>query len=132
MQESKASRGLEQIAELMAQGKGKVHLDRCVLRCAVHAVLCRAMQLMVGMGVWSGVCARHGRHVPKLRMGGSCPAPASCRPVLQQQRADCTALHCTACKLCCRVFPLEELVQAHEYVEQNHTRGKVGILIKKM
>lgn len=58
MQESKASRGLEQIAELMAQGKVKVHLDR--------------------------------------------------------------------------VFPLEELVQAHEYVEQNHTRGKVGILIKKM
>ncbi|EFN53611.1 hypothetical protein CHLNCDRAFT_136860 [Chlorella variabilis] len=58
MTESKASRGLEQIAELMREGKFKVHLDR--------------------------------------------------------------------------VFPLEELAQAHEYLEQGRARGKVGILIKAM
>ncbi len=29
MQESKAAKGLEQLAELMAQGKLKVHIDRC-------------------------------------------------------------------------------------------------------
>jgi hypothetical protein len=39
MMDSKASRGLEQIAELMVQGKVKVHLDRCALRCACCAVL---------------------------------------------------------------------------------------------
>lgn len=33
---------------------------------------------------------------------------------------------------CCRVFPLEELAQAHEYLEQGRARGKVGILIKAM
>lgn len=58
MLEAKASKGLEQIAELMAQGKVKVHLDK--------------------------------------------------------------------------VFPLEEMVKAHEYIEQGHTRGKVAILIKDL
>lgn len=32
MQESKATRGLDQLAGLMAQGKLKVHLDRCARR----------------------------------------------------------------------------------------------------
>lgn len=58
MMEAKASKGLEQIAELMAQGKVEVHLDK--------------------------------------------------------------------------VFPLEEMVKAHEYIEQGHTRGKVAILIKDL
>lgn len=31
-----------------------------------------------------------------------------------------------------RVFPLEEMVAAHEYAEQGHVRGKVGIEIKKL
>lgn len=32
----------------------------------------------------------------------------------------------------CRVFSLEEMVAAHEYAEQGHVRGKVGIEIKKL
>lgn len=55
MPESKASRGLEQIAQLMAQGKVKAHIDR--------------------------------------------------------------------------TFPLEQMAKAHEYAEQGHVRGKVGVAI---
>lgn len=58
MQDCAASKGLEQIAALMAEGKIKVHFDR--------------------------------------------------------------------------VWPLEEMVAAHNYCEGGHTRGKVGILVKKM
>lgn len=32
----------------------------------------------------------------------------------------------------CRMWPLEEMAAAHEYCEQGHVRGKVGILIKQM
>jgi hypothetical protein len=31
-----------------------------------------------------------------------------------------------------RVFALEEMAQAHEYLEKGGVRGKVGILIKQM
>lgn len=32
----------------------------------------------------------------------------------------------------CRVLPLEGVVEAHQYAEQGHVRGKLGIAIKQL